>query len=487
MTTREQIEAALQQTQAQMEDLERSIADLDAGYCDHGHTCEGTTYFDVKCSDCYQFTYNGATRGIEPETSEPFTCVASELLAAIKRVKLGVNRKSCLPVLSGVLFNNGELTTTDMDTTLITHVDAAGSLNMVAPVAMLEKVLGKVQGTIILTRDGLDLQVDAGSRQYTLKGYVPEDFPQVVAPLTTMLMQWTDAPSWRDAWRKLEPCTSKDTTRPILCAVSIGSTEHGEDGRTMVATDSYRLGAYKLPDEHPTLPAALVGRRACEVVAKLKGAVSFGTRDDTLAAFRVDHGNGTATEVYSRAVEGQFPSRLQLTPDPESMMSAAVDREDFLIAVDAVSAILDKKNPKIVLGFNGTLKVSAESQDVGSAREYLEYTGEIDYYDENGSPRGELWEAAYNPAYLADGLASVDARTVVIDVTSPLRPAIIRGIGDTFTYLIMPIANGDRCSYEQRQERNRTQAIGLAAYRQALASAAEQTIAEADADYALAS
>jgi len=412
MTTREQIEAALQQTQAQMEDLERSIADLDAGYCDHGHTCEGTTYFDVNCSDCYQFTYNGATRGIEPETSEPFTCVASELLAAIKRVKLGVNRKSCLPVLSGVLFNNGELTTTDMDTTLITHVDAAGSLNMVAPVAMLEKVLGKVQGIIILTRDGLDLHVDAGSRQYTLKGYVPEDFPQVVAPLTTMLMQWTDAPSWRDAWRKLEPCTSKDTTRPILCAVSIGSTEHGEDGRTMVATDSYRLGAYKLPDEHPTLPAALVGRRACEVVAKLKGAVSFGTRDDTLAAFRVDHGNGTATEVYSRAVEGQFPSRLQLTPDPESMMSAAVDREDFLIAVDAVSAILDKKNPKIVLGFNGTLKVSAESQDVGSAREYLEYTGEITTTTRTARRAGNCGKRpTIRPIWRTVSLASTRARS----------------------------------------------------------------------------
>jgi len=479
MTTREQIEAALQQTQAQMEGLERSIADLDAGYCDHGHTCEGTTYCDVHCSDCYQFTYAGVTRDLYDVAPVPFTCEAADLLAAIKRVKLGVSRKSVLPVLSGVRIVDGTLTTTDLDVTVETRVRGTGNVSIVSPVAILEKCVAKLSGIVTMDVDGLDLHVSAGPRAYTVKSFDAQDFPQTVPASCPVLY---GAPSWRTAWDKVRRAIGKDATRPILTTVSVS-------GREIVACDSYRLARYTLP-EHvdgfgycAELPKALVAGRACEIVAKLKGDVSFGVTSGDTSSCPACHGTGTnyngnpcepcdgtgkvdvqgtpsfnvkssnvaragdhETQVYARAETGQYPNTAQLIPDPAGLMSAMVDKRAMVGALDAVS-VMAIKNAPVRLSFNGKLTLATLAQDVGSAAETIDYAGELGQYaPEFVDEYPRLAEAmpadpfviGLNPDYLADGLACVDAEVVTLDVSSPLRPMLLHDEDPAFLYLLMP-------------------------------------------------
>jgi DNA polymerase III subunit beta len=77
----------------------------------------------------------------------------------------------------------------------------------------------------------------------------------------------------------------------------------------------------------------------------------------------------------------------------------------------------------------GELVVSAETPDLGDAREALPAP-----YD------GELLEIGFNPEFVRDGLESIDADDVMVKLISPLRPGLLEPAGaDDFSYLVMPI------------------------------------------------
>jgi DNA polymerase-3 subunit beta len=52
---------------------------------------------------------------------------------------------------------------------------------------------------------------------------------------------------------------------------------------------------------------------------------------------------------------------------------------------------------------------------------------------------GETLEIGFNADFLRDGLESVDGDDIRLKLISPLRPAVLQGDGDEFTYLVMPI------------------------------------------------
>ena len=52
---------------------------------------------------------------------------------------------------------------------------------------------------------------------------------------------------------------------------------------------------------------------------------------------------------------------------------------------------------------------------------------------------GDDITAAFNPNYLADGLAAASGESVRLEVRDGLKPGIVRGDSDEFTYLVMPV------------------------------------------------
>ncbi|TMM12771.1 MAG: hypothetical protein E6F98_07895 [Actinobacteria bacterium] len=76
----------------------------------------------------------------------------------------------------------------------------------------------------------------------------------------------------------------------------------------------------------------------------------------------------------------------------------------------------------------GELTVVARTHEVGESRESLPvgYTG-------------DPLEIGFNADFLRDGLELLDSDDVRVKLISPLRPAVIQGEGDDFTYLVMPI------------------------------------------------
>ena len=89
-----------------------------------------------------------------------------------------------------------------------------------------------------------------------------------------------------------------------------------------------------------------------------------------------------------------------------------------------------QRNSPLRLRFaEGEVTVSAQTQDVGEARESLPVPFS-----------GEPLEIGFNPEFLRDGLEAVEPDDVLLKLISPLRPGLIQAAdGSGFVYLLMPI------------------------------------------------
>ncbi len=73
--------------------------------------------------------------------------------------------------------------------------------------------------------------------------------------------------------------------------------------------------------------------------------------------------------------------------------------------------------------------MASESREIGEGRESVA----VEYV-------GEEIEMAFNGRFLEDGVQSIDGEKVVMGISEPLKPGIIKEKGqDDFMYIIMPI------------------------------------------------
>ncbi|CAN5557297.1 hypothetical protein BH20ACT15_BH20ACT15_10950 [soil metagenome] len=197
----------------------------------------------------------------------------------------------------------------------------------------------------------------------------------------------------------------------------------------MVATDSYRLAV-----KRTTLGSAVAEKleanipaRALRELARLIEAAP----DEPLrvwlsrnqALFRVG-----STSLSSRLIDGQFPNYRQLLPESFDH-EVKLPRTELLEVVRRVSQ-LAQRNAALRMSFSeGELVVSAETPDLGDAREGLP-----------APYSGELLEIGFNPEFVRDGLESIDGDEVVVKLISPLRPGLLEPAdSEDFSYLVMPI------------------------------------------------
>ena len=88
-----------------------------------------------------------------------------------------------------------------------------------------------------------------------------------------------------------------------------------------------------------------------------------------------------------------------------------------------------QRNLPLRLSFDqGALTISAQTQDVGEARESLP----VDFH-------GERLEIGFNAEFLREGVESIEGDSVKLKLISPLRPGLLQGDDPSFSYLIMPI------------------------------------------------
>jgi DNA polymerase-3 subunit beta len=360
------------------------------------------------------------------------TTTKQALVECLGIANKAVSSRSSIQVLSGVLIDARDdrilLSATDMEISikapLVGTVQQPGSF--VVPARIVTDIARSLPvGDVVLEQQPGEKQVEihAGESFFTLHSLPAADFPQLpVFAGDGFTIQKT---AFIETVDRVAGSASRDETRPVLTGVLIHLSQ---DSVRMVATDSYRLSVKETAVEASvtdTLQAIVPARTLLEL-SRIAGAASEAALvvapSENQILFEVD-----GISLISRLIDGQFPNYRQLIPESFDY-EVPVDHDELLEAIRRVG-LLAQKNAPLRLHFkSNTLTVSAESQDVGTARESIP----VQY-------SGEDLEIGFNPEFLEAGVAAIKESPVYLRFISPLRPGLIKAAGDDFLYLVMPI------------------------------------------------
>ncbi len=361
------------------------------------------------------------------------TASTSELLHHLQTLARVASTRSAIQALSGVKIaaaeGSIELQATDTDLSIRMPmngtVDKPGAV--VLPARLLLEVvrqLGAGEVTLELRGEEQDVEVQSGTAQYHLRTLRLEDFPELPESGgdTQIAMP---AEAFVETIARVSRSASRDETRPILTGVLVSAS--GKELR-MVATDSYRLSVKEtaLDNELKESFEANVPARALEELARLlepeTETITISVKSNQIV-FEI--GN---VALSSRLIDGQFPNYQQLLPDAFEH-ELTISTEEFLTVARRI-ALMAQKNAPLRLGFtDGELTLSAQTPDVGEAKDTLPVPF-----------AGEPLEIGFNPEFLVAGLESTTSDDVILKLINPLRPGlIVAADGSGFLYLIMPI------------------------------------------------
>lgn len=353
-----------------------------------------------------------------------------ELARHLGIVSRAASTRTTVQVLAGILLRAEggrlELAATDMEISLRSSLEANVESDgaVVVPSKLLSDLVRLLPGDDVSIEhksgEGL-VEVVSGAATYRLHTYNAEDFPRLPETGSVELMS-VDVGPLLETTGRVSRAASRDESRPVLTGILVRF--EGEK-LVMAATDSYRLAVKEttIGGGAPELDALVPARALGELTRIAQGAE--GLQIGVLENQVIFSSDGVL--LTTRRIEGQFPNYRQLLPETFEH-ELPLPREELLDVVRRVSVMAQRNAPIRMCFAEGELTVSAQTQDVGEARETLP------------APfSAEPLEIGFNPDFLRDGIESVEGDEIRLKLISSLRPAVIQGEGDDFSYLIMPI------------------------------------------------
>jgi DNA polymerase-3 subunit beta len=358
------------------------------------------------------------------------TVSKDELVSALGVVSRAVSTRTSVQILSGILIeargSELRLAATDMELSL--RATASAQIEGDGAIVLPGKTFADIArllpaGDVSIEHKPAEsvVHVTAGSASYTLHTYNPEDFPRL-QELESVQTFTIDRESLLETIHRVARAASRDESRPVLTGILVSFT----GGKlVMAATDSYRL-AVKETELDGSVPEleAIVPSRALQELARIAGsgdAVDVGVHENQVV-FATD-----GVWLTTRRIDGQFPNYRQLLPE-QFEHELTLPRLELLEVVRRASVMIQRATPLQLRFAEGELTVIARTHDVGESQESMPVAFS-----------GETLEIGFNADFLRDGLESMDGDDVRLKLISPLRPAVIQGEGDDFTYLVMPI------------------------------------------------
>jgi DNA polymerase-3 subunit beta len=358
------------------------------------------------------------------------TCSKDELVQALGIASRAVSTRTSVQILSGILLEarNGELRVAATDMELSLRATLSAQVEGDGAIVLPGKTL--VDIARLLPADDVEIEhkpaesvahLTCGSASYTLHTYNPEDFPRL-PELDAVTTFSVDREALLETITRVARAASRDESRPVLTGILV-SFAGGK--LVMAATDSYRLAVKEtaLEGTVPELEAIVPGRALQELarIATSGDELEVGVQENQV----VFSTNGVW--LTTRRIDGQFPNYRQLLPETFEH-ELTLPRVELLEVVRRASVMIQRSTPLQLRFAEGELTVIARTHEVGESKESMP------------APfTGDPLEIGFNAEFLRDGLELIDSDDVRLKLISPLRPAVIHGEGDDFTYLVMPI------------------------------------------------
>jgi DNA polymerase III subunit beta len=358
------------------------------------------------------------------------TASKDELVQALGVVSRAVSTRTSVQILSGILLEaaGGELRVAATDMELSLRASLSAQIEGDGAIVLPGKTLVDIARLLPADEVAIEhkptesvVHITSGSAAYTLHTYNPEDFPRLPDVVAVQTFG-VDREALLETIQRVARASSRDESRPVLTGILV---QFAGGRLTMAATDSYRLAVKEteIGGDTPDLEA-IVPSRALQELARIATAgetVEVGVHENQVVF---------GTEGYwltTRRIDGQFPNYRQLLPE-QFEHELTIPRAEVLDVVRRAAVMIQRATPLQLRFAEGELTVIARTHEVGESKESMPVAFS-----------GETLEIGFNADFLRDGLESVDGDDIRFKLISPLRPAVLQGDGDEFTYLVMPI------------------------------------------------
>jgi len=357
-----------------------------------------------------------------------------ELLTQLQTVSRVASTRSAIQALSGVQLAAAsagcELRATDIDVGLRVPLEAevVREGTIVLPARLLLDVIRSLPAPAVsleLRSAEQDVELVSGNATFHIRTLRAEDFPPFPEPDPESAVE-LPAEAFVSTALKVAGSASRDETRPVLTGIFVSASERE---LRMVATDSYRLSVKETTLDTP-LSAGFEVNVPARALQELGRLVTHAEGEHLSVSVRQNQVLFMLGRVIlsSRLIDGQFPNYRQLLPESFEHELRLAGGE-FTDVVRRISLLAQKNAPLRLAFAPGELTVSAQTPDVGEARESMPVAFQ-----------GEPLEIGFNPEFLRAGLEAVAEGDVLLKLISPLRPGLIEaGDESRFRYLIMPI------------------------------------------------
>ena len=384
-------------------------------------------------------------------------CQGTELSDALSKVTKALPVKRSNPILDGVkLTAQGDILTlfaTDLELAIEKKINAEVLIEgeCVVPGKLFADYAKKIEEEEIELELNPDhsLSVKYLDSEVKIKGYDPDDYPvfNEVAKERSFNILKKD---FKDLINKIIFNVATDEARPALRGCCLNIKEDNVEG---VASDGYRLGLVKAPIVNKGIIETIV------IPAKSMMELSrlIDDDEDSMTVYvdrnyvMVDDELKTKivtrliTKIVTRLISESYISYSKIIQTAFDSV-VTVDKKSIENAIDRVS-LINRNSKRYCVKFDIKESVNRNSKRYCVKFDIKESVMTLSAESEDGnvnekvpvSLAGKDLTVGFNSKYIMDCLKAIDDEYVTLNFTSSTAPAIIKGPGENWLYLVLPL------------------------------------------------
>ncbi|MCC5786458.1 MAG: DNA polymerase III subunit beta [Phycisphaerales bacterium] len=355
---------------------------------------------------------------------------------------------TCIKLIAEKTGDTGRLTLAatdaEMSLRLISErVDVQEPGEALLPATTIRQIISAedAEANLSFESEGDACTIRGADAYFKVLGYDPKDFPAVPefaeAAKNAKAVFSHPASSFRRLITKTLFATARENSRYAINGVLLK-----RDGKRLefVSTDGRRLAVARAnlgPDEKDGgAVTCIIPSKALSTLLKLADdpdeTIRIAITDNQIyfaigAESNDDPGRAC---LASNLVEGSFPPYEDVIPRDQDII-VRFDRDVMLSAVRRAALLTNEESRGVEMSFNAadkTLELSSAAPELGESKitvDLLEY-------------KGDDISLGFNPAFISDALKVIEEPEVIIELSTPKKPGVIKA-GSDFVYVVMPV------------------------------------------------
>lgn len=368
-----------------------------------------------------------------------FEVSSSELLKQLNIAAGAINANPVLPIMEDFLFevkdNLLTITSTNLETTIITHIDVTADENGIIAIPakiLLDTIKALPEQPVTITVDESNgVKILSSFGVYKLSGDSADDFPNPPEEddVETLVL---NSKKIQKGITNTIFATSNDELRLAMTGILI---QIDFTKLHFVATDAHKLVKYTVGNLSTDIAKSLiVPKKGLNLV---KNALT--EECDVNISFNKANifFNFGRTKIVCRLIDAKYPEYNAVIP-VENPYEATINRKDFLNSLKRIAIYANKSTNQVILNLTErSMTISAQDLDFSN-----EATEQL-----NCSFTGEAMTIGFNAKFLGEMLAVLENDDIKLQLSTPSRAGLIvpieEEVGEALLMLVMPVMMGN--------------------------------------------